>query len=251
MENKTIVHRIFISLFLLFALSSLSFAQYTIANSSGSIPDKFSGTLLVTKSGPTNASITDMITISIEIKNTGSASAKAYVVEYLGNVVPVDPLPILSNISNESMLAAAPPRLEWDVDLPAGGSASVNYKVKPKTVGPLSFGPTQVFVSGGKFYSNSLQIDVICTASASCDESAGETPLTCPTKCGLGANVTPPSAPELAEIPTPEYKPLVDPLNVPLDPEKAGGITNMMILIAVIILAIIAGAVYFLFLRKK
>jgi len=250
MKTNLVTKTLFAMVFLLL-FSTVSFAQYSVANSSGGAPDKFTGTLTVNKTGPENASLTETITITIDIENPGSASTNAYVVEYLGNVVPVDPIPTMSNISNESMLAASPPMLVWNVTVPAGGTASVNYKIKPKTVGVLSIGPTQVIVSGAKFFSKSLQVNIACTAASSCNETAGETPLTCPAKCGLNASETAPSAPNLTEIATAEYKPVSDPKSVPLDQSKVDEINRILMIIGIVILLIVAGAAYMLFLRKK
>jgi hypothetical protein len=237
---------------LLLLLVSLSFAQYSTQGGSGSVPDAFSGTLLVTKSAPASVNLTDIFTVTIEITNQGNSAVSAMVQESLGNVEPISPIPNITEIEDETLHAAYPPTLMWSLNIPAGGSASVDYKVKPKTVGTISFGPTEVVVSGAKFFSNSVQVNVECTASSTCDDSIGESPLTCPNKCGGDPNVPPPEAPNLTEIPTdPIDGPVADPESTPASQSEIDEKQGQMILVGVIILIILAALAYFFYFKKK
>ncbi|MBI5047279.1 hypothetical protein HZC07_06135 [Candidatus Micrarchaeota archaeon] len=197
MTNKFYLAGLFFVLLL-----SFSFA-YTTGSSGASAPtEKFLGILQVNKSAPATANIGDTIEVSIVITNPTTQPASLYVKESLGNVDPVDPQPTYTNVPNGSY-GAEPPALSWQLNVSAGAEKTITYKIKPKTVGSLAIGPTQVFVNGGgKFYSNSLEITVVCSSSASCNEAYGETPLTCPNKCGGSANVTPSEPPTLQVIPS-------------------------------------------------
>jgi hypothetical protein len=237
---------------LLLLLVSLSFAQYSTQGGSGSIPEKFTGTLIVNKTAPASVNLTDTFTVKLKVTNPGSSQVSAIVTEALGNVEPVSPIPNITDIEDESLHAAYPPILTWSLNIPAAGSASVQYTVKPKTVGMLSIGPTEVIVSGAKFFSNSLLVSVECTSASTCDDTIGETPLNCPSKCGGSANTTPPQAPNLTVIPTdPIEGPLSDPKSTPPPKEEIDEKTGQMILVGLIVLLVIAAAAYFVFFRKK
>ena len=198
-------------------ISAFSFAA-EVQSTSGGPPAKFTGTLDVVKTAPESASMGEEFTVSIFVTNKGSSSVDAYIVEYLGNVEAVSPQPTVANVTDID--AAHPPELTWKVTLAPGAAQSVEYKIKPKTVGPLSIGPTSVVVPGGKFFSNPLTVSVACSTSPGCDDSIGETPLTCPDKCGGSPDAEPEAAPELQVIPTPAYKAPADPMNVTTAQEK-------------------------------
>lgn len=136
-----------------------------------------------------------------------------------------------------------------------GATQSVDYKIKPKTVGPLSIGQTSVSVPGWKFFSNPLNIGVACSTGTACDDSIGETPFTCPNKCGSSPNEELPAAPESNLIPTPEYKPPADPKAVVTEQEQKSAekeksdLNTVYIGGAVLLIAL--AAAYFLFFKPK
>lgn len=237
---------------ILLLLVSLTFAQSSTQGASGTMPEPFTGTLIVEKSAPESVSMGQAFDITILVTNQGSQSAQGFVYEYLGNVEPVSPIPKYAEIENESILAAVPPVIIFNLSMSPGTSETFEYTVKPKSVGALSIGPTQVIVPGAKFLSNSLVVQVNCTESASCDESIGETPTNCPSKCGGSANVTPPEAPELAVIPTAEYVPPSDPKSEPPPQSEIDQVQQgQMMLIGAIILIVIAAVVYYFYFMKK
>jgi len=237
---------------LLLLLVSFAFAQYSAQGESGTAPTPFSGTLLVNKTGPASVNFSDAFTIKISVTNQDTSAASVVITEYLGNVEPVSPQPTVAYIENESYHAAVPPKLTWSASIPAGQTYSVNYSVKPRTVGTISFGPTEVVVSGSKFFSNSLFVQVECTSGTTCDDSIGETPLNCPEKCGGSANETPMAAPNLTEIYTPNYTEPADPLNELPSQDELNEKQGLMIISGVVLLLVIAGiAYYFLYYKKK
>jgi hypothetical protein len=164
---------------------------------------KFAGELTVVKSAPQSVALTDEFTVTMTITNKGPESVSAIVQEFLGNVIPVEPLPSYTKVENESDLVAQPPLLSWNVSLAPGGSETLFYTTKPMTVGPLYLSSTEVLVPGEKFLSNPLTVMVECSSSPGCDERIGETPLSCPDKCGGDPNSTAPEPPQLEQIPTP------------------------------------------------
>ncbi|MBD3210037.1 hypothetical protein GF318_01505 [Candidatus Micrarchaeota archaeon] len=235
-------------LMVLLVASCLAFAQST-EGSSGTAPDMFQGELAVEKTAPENVGLNGTFSVRINIANQENSGISAVVTEYLGNVEPVSPLPNYTQIANETMYAAAPPTLTWSVDIPAGGNASIVYSVKPRSVGPLSIGPTSVAVQGTTFFSNSLIVHVACTSSPVCNESIGETPLTCPEKCGH-ANMTPPRAPELESIPTPEYIP-PEPEEITAGPGETGEESGETILVVAAVVAVLVLVIYLLYSRER
>lgn len=234
-------------------LSAFSFAA-EVQNSSGGALPKFAGTLEVVKTAPESVNIGDEFTVRISITNKGSAAVDAYIAEYMANVKAVSPQPTRANISNID--AAQPPVLTWKITLAPGATQSVEYKAKPMAAGPLAIGPTSVFVPGGKFFSNPVTISVACSASPVCDEALGETPFTCPGKCGGSPSAEPLSAPESKIIPTPEYKAPSDPKAVVSEQERKSdekeksGLNMVYGGVAAVLLVALAGA-YFLFFRPK
>ena len=216
----------------------------------------FSGTLMVQKTAPNSASLDETITITITIQNSGSSAVEAYVEEGLGNAAPVGVTPTYANIEGD-FYAARSPYLSWTVNIAAGQTQTITYQIRPNTVGPLGIGPTSVWVGNKVFYSNSLEIDVACSASPSCDESIGETPLTCPSKCA-GANATGETAPTFQPVPT--SPPPITILNEStgmqevadeekrMNDEKNSQLYMFLGVVAIIIIA--AAAAYWVF-RKK
>lgn len=228
------------------------------AESSDAYPPGAGGTVMLelTKSAQPTAALGDTITVTIEVKNKGSSAVSALVEESLGNVDPVSPQPKYANISGD-VYAAFPPYLSWDVNLTAGGSTTLTYKIKPKTVGPLSIGPTRAYAGGRAFSSNSVMIQVACSSAPTCDESIGETPLTCPAKCAA-ANATGETAPNFTPQPVPSA-----PVTVPDAQAKLAEVSaeekkyedeknNWLLMIgAGVVIVILAIAGYFMLIRKK
>ena len=196
----------------------------------------FDGAISVAKSAPSMVGVSDEFTIIIEITNGGNSTVEMEVTEFLPNVEPVDPLPNYTEVEDESDLIVQAPRLSWLVELAPGQSRTLLYRVKALTVGTIAFGPTEVLVPGGKFYSNGLLVDVECSPSPSCDESIGETPTNCPDKCGGNANATAPQAPPLQKIDTPAYAGPV---------ETAPEADYSLLIAAVVIAALVAMLIIF------
>jgi hypothetical protein len=233
-----------------FVLLSLAFAQ-TLQSSSGKPPEKFTGQIEVVKSAPESVKVTDEFTVSIALKNLGSQTASIVVHEFLANVDAVDPMPENFNI-NESVTAAMPPRLSWNVTLASGGVQTLTYRVRPKTVGTLSLGSTEVIVPGAKFFSNSLIVQVECSDAVGCDESIGETPLTCANKCGGNASEVPPEPPDQQLIYTPPIPgPNMNAKNEPPPKELVEEKTKPMIFIYAAIAIILVAAAYFIYTKMK
>ena len=223
-------------------LMSVACAQYTTGSTNVTPPTKVNASIEVSKTGPETANVGDVFEIAITVNNPNIGAVTAYVQEYLGNVDPVDPLPNYTEISNESILAAQAPSLTWVVDIPAGSSKLISYKVKAKSVGQLSIGPTSVYVSGMKFYSKPLIVNVLCSQKEGCDESIGETPLTCPDKCGGSVNETVAVPPVLEVIPTPAISgPDVNAAKKPPSQAEIDEKTKPMLIIYAIIAIVILG----------
>ncbi|MBI5047151.1 hypothetical protein HZC07_05495, partial [Candidatus Micrarchaeota archaeon] len=236
-------------------LTAFCFASVTTESTSGSAPPKFNGILKVVKSAPQNVSLNQPFNVSIAITNLGSTPVTVYVVESLGNVVPIDPLPSYSNPGN--YYAAEPPSISWVINVTPGSTQTLSYKIKPMNVGEISIGPTEVLVSGGKFFSNSLFVDVLCTFSPTCDSTIGEGPLTCPAKCGGNASRPPLAAPQQKLIPTaPINTPPKNPEAVITEADKlqlqeySNNQNNEYLIIAAATILIVI-VIYLLFLRKK
>ncbi|MGV8085834.1 MAG: BatD family protein [Candidatus Bilamarchaeum sp.] len=192
-----------ILLLALFLLIGSVFAEsYSNMNNSGSRPSSQSSSLVVTKSGPQNGTLGETMTITITVTNSGPSKVDGYVREGVGNYEVVDQPTNRVNISDEDMLAARAPQISWALSIEAGQTKTFTYKIKPKTVGILTIGPTEVVSTNNAFRSDALLINIACSTSPSCDERIGETPLNCPQKCGGNATVAPAEAPELAYIPT-------------------------------------------------
>ncbi len=229
-------------LLILLLVSSLLFCQYSTEGAPGSMPEKMDGVLVVEKSAPERVSVDEEFQVVIGISNPTSSDVEVWVKEYLSNVEPIEPIPEKTVIEDESMLAATPPKLTWEIVVPAGGETSVEYTVKPKTVGTLSIGPTSVRAGSNEFFSNSVLVKVGCSPSPTCDESIGETPLTCPSKCApVEGNITPSEAPELEIIPSEDYVPPEEPEMAPPDEEDLFGKQIQMAIIILVILAIAIG----------
>ncbi|MBN1169667.1 hypothetical protein JXA56_01450 [Candidatus Micrarchaeota archaeon] len=236
---------------ILILLVCFAFAQYSSQGESGGAPEAFSGMLMVNKSAPESVSLTDTFTVVIMITNNGPATAQVTIREAIGNIEPVDIVPAISDIQDESLTVAYPPLMTWNLEVPAAGAVSVSYKAKPKTVGTISIGPTEVIAGNSKFLSNGLFIRVECTSSPECDESIGETPLTCPDKCGGNAEAAVPEAPQMDDIPTDPYVQPADPASIPPDQRDMEEKTGQMLLVGIAILLVAAVAAYLLVLKKK
>jgi len=217
-------------------------------------PSGSAAMLELNKSAQPSAVLGETITVTLEIRNGGASAVSVVVQDDLGNVDPVNPQPIYANISED--LLARPPYLTWSVNLGPGGSEILSYTVKPKTVGPLSMGPARAYAGGKVFHSNSLFIDVACSDSPECDESVGETPLTCPAKCAA-ANASGDTTPDFQPQPVPSEP--IGPVDanarmaeVTAEEKKADDEKNgQLLLIGGVAVVLIAVAAYFLFMRKK
>ncbi len=235
-------------------LITISFASVTVQSTNESAPKKFDGVLKVMKTAPSDVSLYEEFNVNIEISNIGTEVVSATVEESLGNVEPISPEPIYSEPGN--YYAAQPPKLVWQIELAPGATQTISYRVKSLTVGEISIGPTAVYVNGGKFFSNSIFVNVGCTTSGTCDSKIGETPLTCPEKCGGDASIVP-IAPKQEIIPTPAIDgPVKNPESVITDEDRAqlqeyNDKMNMGYLIIGAIIVIVIVGTYFLFLRKK
>jgi len=217
----------------------------------------FSGTLTVSQFTDTNiTAMGQIITLTISILNNANEAASAYVEQGLGNVEPVSPLPTFTNITDD-YIGARSPYISWTVDIAAGETKDVTYQIKPKTVGPLSIGPAAVWVGNKVFYSNSLIIKVACSNTSICDESIGETPLTCPSKCAASnatGNTTPDFQPVLiptSPIPVPNASAQVEEIAAQ-EKQLTDEANNKLLMWAggiVLVIGLIV-AVYFLFFRK-
>ncbi|MBI5227619.1 hypothetical protein HY988_03465 [Candidatus Micrarchaeota archaeon] len=236
-------------------LTGISFASVTVESTSGGPPPKVNGILQVVKTAPENVALGEQFNVDIVITNLGKDSVNATVQESLGNVEPISDVPIYSDPESD-VYAAEPPKLIWVVNIAPGATQTISYTVKPISVGVISMGPTSVFVSGSKFFSNSLFVNVECSSSPTCDPKIGEGPLTCPAKCGGNISVAPPAAPEQQLIPTPPVNdPVKNPESVVTDEDKArldeyNNRQNMEYVIIVVVVFIVFGG-SFLFLRKK
>ncbi|MEW6035981.1 MAG: hypothetical protein AB1529_05185 [Candidatus Micrarchaeota archaeon] len=164
---------------------------------------KFAGELEVAKSAPERINVTDQLTVTITLTNKGPEEVSAVVQEYLGNVIPLEPQPFYTDVENESELVVQPPLLSWNVSIAPDETETISYTVMPKTVGPIYLSSTEVYVPGGRFLSNPLSVMVECSGYPGCDERLGETPLSCPDKCGGDPNATV-DAPQLEQIPSPD-----------------------------------------------
>jgi LPXTG-motif cell wall-anchored protein len=222
------------------ALAFLLLCLLHAQDSSVSYPEQpFTGQLEVMKYAPLSVNVTDEFPVTITVKNNGSSQVSVTINEYLGNVDPVDPLPNYTDVQGDE-LAAQPPHLRWELSVGPGESQSVVYHVRPKTVGILSFGPTEVLFPGGKAFSNSLEVNVECSSAPGCNERIGETPLSCPDKCGGDPNSTASVPPELKPIQTPYIS------QAPKAPEQQD---NLLLYAGIALIALIA--LYLLFRRKK
>jgi len=244
MKNAQILLAVLLACAMLYAESSIAYP-----------PAEGAALLELNKSAPLNASLGETITVSIEVRNPGASAVSAVVVEYLGNVEPVSPQPTYANISEE-IYAAYPPYLSWDVNISPGGSETLTYTIKPKTVGPLSIGPARAYAGGMAFYSNPLTVWVACSDSPTCDGNIGENPLTCPAKCaaaGADGSTTPDFQP--APFPSEPIGPIdanARMAEVAAEEKKADDERNgQMLMIGAVVVVLAAVAGYFLFMRKK
>ena len=193
-----------ILLILLLLFGAVFASAYTVMNSSGTgVTQIAQPTIQVIKNSSENGTLGQDITIQITVKNIGSSNVDGYVIEEVGNYDVVGHEVQRINIANESMLAARAPQIIWNLSINAGETKVFSYTIRPKTVGLLTIGPTEVVSANSAFRSNSLIISIACSDGNACDERLGETPLTCPMKCGGNATVAPADAPNLSYIPTP------------------------------------------------
>ncbi len=215
-----------------------------------SAPPAFSGSLIVEKSAAASADMGDTITVTINVINNGSSSVSAGVEEVLGNVQAVEPQPTVFDVP-EGEIGAKGPSISWALDIPAGRTKSVSYKVKPLTVGMLDIGPTSVSVPGAKFYSNPLQIDIACSSAPGCNDAIGETPLTCPDKCGGNRNENT-TLPAIGFTPKPVAAPVAAMPDAKALGETGGALpASIFAIAAVFAIVFVAAGAYLLFIRKK
>ncbi|GEM_PF-3597187 len=227
-------------------LAGFCFAE-TVASETTTPPEPFTGSLEVVKTGPEAVTIEEQFDITIKVTNTGSTPTEIYVVEAVV-ATPISPKPELFDTVDQDYHAAVPPSLTWSSPLAPDTSKTFTYTIKAATVGELSIGPTVVTVPGAKFYSNSLLIDVPCTDKPECDESIGETPITCPEKCGGDPESPPPQAPEQEVIPTPDIGKVPKGPNSPPTPDEQQTIAekgNLLLVAYAVIALIILGIAYY------
>ena len=144
--------------------------------------------ITVTKIAPEEIKQGEILTVTINIKNNGNEQVQLTITEQYGNAEAIEPKPIVPT-TPEGMIAARPPYFKWTVILERNSEKTIEYKIKPLTVGDYTFSSTVVETSDGqKFYSNTPITHVKCSPNGVCEADKGENYFTCSDDCPSGSS---------------------------------------------------------------
>jgi hypothetical protein len=127
--------------------------------------------------------LNDIIEIKIHISNPSSAEKEFSVIENLPQDIEViDPIKVFIKRNDALEIKY----YEWIVKVPANKIETINYKIKPLSLGQYLIGSTEITdKSNLKIYeSNSITFNVKCTPNNKCENN--ENSITCPEDCNTG-----------------------------------------------------------------
>jgi len=140
----------------------------------------------VKKSSNTSTVIVDSaVEIKIQIYNNCDKEKKVRVLEFVDGEVLYPIENYVSNIVPQNVIVAIPPHISWkNVTINPNESKTLSYILKLKTVDLITIQPTQVIDEDGNiYYSNKIEIRVICNSNKICEENYGENYINCPSDC--------------------------------------------------------------------
>ena len=157
MKNKTSLI-VFVSFLLLILPINLSSAE-----------------IIVNKTAPSQVNFGEVLTVNIVIENTVGENVQTYVKEYVGNVDVISPLDkLITPKPIPGIIALEPRYLLWNVSVGPLSKQTLEYKIKPKTIGIYTLSYTIVYAQNKSFYSNTLSIDVLAIVNGRCEVAIGE-----------------------------------------------------------------------------
>ncbi len=146
--------------------------------------------ITVSRSAPDKIKLGDILTVKIEISNSGSGKIDASVKEPVDGCEPIDPTEFITPpVSGERpRFSWAPPYYLWNITLEPASTSTITYKVKPKTFGSLAMPPTDITTSSGDhFYSEGLIVFVEAESNGICEPDKGENYYRTPKDCPSGS----------------------------------------------------------------
>lgn len=149
----------------------------------------YAADIQVTKSSASQIKIGDILEVTISINNLGSSAIDVAVKESIAGADPVDPSAFnIVKCPPDIKLCAELPYYSWNVTLNPSSIYTITYKIKPLTLGTFKIPATKVTnVLGEVFYSDSLQISVLCNSNSICESNLGENYFNCPQDCPSGS----------------------------------------------------------------
>lgn len=141
----------------------------------------------VVKNSTKDIQFGDILEVSVKINNLENSDIQVNVKEHIANADPIQP----GSFSTEKCpykICIEWPYYEWNITLPSLSAYTITYKIKPKTIGIFSIGPTEVQTSSGQvFESDTLVVNVHCISNGICEQDKGENYFTCPEDCPSGS----------------------------------------------------------------
>ena len=136
----------------------------------------------------TAARVGDPLKVEIKINNDCDEEKTLTVREFFEGEI-IYPREKIVNVSSGGIIAWAPPHLLWqNVNIEKGGQKILTYVFKVVETGLLTIQPTEVVDElGNMYYSNKLEIMVVCNLNGECEPKYGENYINCPQDCPSGS----------------------------------------------------------------
>ena len=135
----------------------------------------------VVKESPQEINLNEIIEIKIHISNPSSTEGEFSIEEILPREIEViDPTKTFTK-RNDALEVEF---YKWVTTISPNSIKTINYKIKPLTLGEYSIGSTQVTYQSELFESNSITFRVKCIPNNQCE--INEDSLTCPEDCSTG-----------------------------------------------------------------
>ena len=140
----------------------------------------------IVKEGPSKVKFGDVVTIKINVINEMDQEIEIILREIIVNAEAIEPKLISPEISKD-IIAARPPYLEWNLIVQSKSNKSVEYKIKPNTIGEYNTGATVGIFNGNEILSNDLTIIVSCNGNNKCEPELSENYQNCQIDCPSGS----------------------------------------------------------------